>query len=390
MGNEIFLNSSSSIILAEGHGRSFWFSWKAVVLGLLIGVLLCLGAFLIGLSRSLPIPQSTVFTALLTADEAAHLPEPLRRALPHDWSLYLAGHSKWPVLLGVYKRDNHWYSFAASPMWHVPATDKLHVTKAGLITFAADTESDETWGKSYLGFLERRGFGGPISGVDLKGFFDGTTNDPKTWTWFNMDKGLIRSSLAFPVSHTNALAAADVSLRLEPGDGKEALAASIPDLPDSERLKRLPPMSEVAIRFGDSGPSVVRLSFEQPLTEQDASVLLGAYGFTMRKAVTLPDGTQSYERIEPVAASGTSLLGERKNDHGQVANIEGNTFVLHGASSTGELPLAPSCANATPWLRLSEDALAAVSKQVGLDLQPGDLRPLQLVSDKGYLAACFE
>ena len=110
----------------------------------------------------------------------------------------------------------------------------------------------------------------------------------------------------------------------------------------------------------------------------------------MRKAITLPDGTVSFERIEPVATSGTSLLGERKDEKGRVANIEGDTFVLHNVSTTGELPLAPSCANANPWIRLSEDALAAVSKQIGLDLQPGDLRPLQLVSDKGYLAACFE
>jgi hypothetical protein len=390
MGNEIFINANSSIILAEGHGRSFWFSWKAAALGILIGLVLCFGLLLIALAQNLPIPQGTVFVAFLSSDEAQHLPEPVRRSLPLDWTAYLDGKSNWPVLFGLYRRDNHWYSFAASPLWHVPKTDKLHVTKAGLITFVADTDIDATWGKSYLGFLERRGAGGPVFGVDVDGFFNQTLNDPKTWTWIRSAQGMLRSDMPFPSSHSVSIPAADVSLHLEPGDGKQALAASIPDLPDADRLKRLPPMSEVAIRFGDNGPSLVRLSFEQALSEQDASLLLGAYGFTMRKTITLPDGTLSYERIEPVATSGTSLLGERKDDKGRVADTEGSSFVLHSVSTTGELPLAPSCAIGNPWLRLSEDALAAISKQLGLDLQPGDLRPLQLVSDKGYLAACFE
>jgi len=345
---------------------------------------------MIALAQNLPIPKGTVFVAFLSSDEAQHLPEPIRRSLPLDWTAYLDGKSSWPVLFGVYRRDNHWYSFAASPLWHVPKTDKLHVTKAGLITFVADTESDATWGKSYLGFLEHRGLGGPVFAADVDGFFNQTENDPKTWTWISIKQGMLVSDMRFPASHSTNIQAADVALRLEPGDGKEALAASIPDLPDAERLKRLPPMSEVAIRFGDEGPSLVRLAFEQTLNEQDASALLGAYGFTMRKSITLPDGTVSYERIEPVATSGTSLLGERKDEKGRIAEISGNSFVLHNASSTGELPLAPSCANGNPWMRLSEDALSAISKQLGLDLQPGDLRPLQFVSNKGYLAACFE
>jgi len=376
--------------MAEGHGRRFWFSWKAVALGLLIGVFLCFGILLFALARNLPIPQDTIFVTFLSAQEAQQIPEPIRRSLPTDWTAYLDGKSSWPVLFGIYRRDNHWYSFAASPLWNVPKSEKLHITKAGLITFAADTESGPTWDKSYLGFLERRRFGGPIFGADITGFFERSSNDPSTWTWFKMDQGMIRSDLHFPASHATALPAADVSMRLEPGDGKEALASAIPDLPDAERLKRLPPMSEVSIQFGDKGPSLVRLSFEKALLEQDASLLLGAYGFTMRQSITLPDGTISFERIEPVATSGTSLLGQRHDEAGRIASIEGDTFVLHSASSTGQLPLAPSCANANPWLRLSEEALAAVAKQLGLDLQPGDLRPVQLVSEKGYLAACFE
>ncbi|HVM90367.1 MAG TPA: hypothetical protein VMU11_00530, partial [Verrucomicrobiae bacterium] len=328
--------------------------------------------------------------AFLTAKETQQLPEPLRRNLPADWKSYVNGSSNWPVLFGVYRQDDHWDSFIASPVWNVPKTDKTHVTKAGLITFVADTDSGETWGKSYLGFLEKRGFGGSAFGADIQGFFSATSDDPKTWTWFKADQGLIRSDMAFPASHANAMPAADVALRLEPGDGKEALAASIPDLPDAQRLEKLPPMSEVAIRFGDSGPTLVRLSFEQNLTEQDASLLLGAYGFTMRKQITLPDGTLSYERIEPTATSGTSLLGERKDDQGRVADIQDNLFVLHSASSSGELPLAPSCAGGTPWLRLSEDTVSAVAKQLGIKLEPDDVRPVQLVSDHGKLVACFE
>jgi hypothetical protein len=389
MDNNIIINAPSSIILAEGHGKSFWFSWKAIALGVLIGVVLCFGALLVSLAQNLPIPQGTVFVAFLTADEAKQLPEPLRRALPADWKTYLDGRSSWPVLFGVYRQDDHWDTFIASPLWNVPKTDKAHVTKAGLITFVADTDSGPTWGKSYLGFLEHRGFGGPAFAADIDGFFNGTSHDPRTWTWFKPDHGMIRSDLALPASHATTMPAADIALRLEPGDGKEALAAAIPDLPDADRLAKLPPMSEVAIRFGDQGPSLVRLAFEQNLGEQDAALLLGAYGFTMRKAITLPDGTVSYERVEPSAATGT-LLGERKDDQGRVADIQDNVFSLHGASSTGDLPLAPACSNATPWLRLSEDALSAIAKQFSLDLEPGDLRPVQLVSDKGYLAACFE
>ncbi|MCR4306369.1 MAG: hypothetical protein NUV42_00190, partial [Candidatus Yonathbacteria bacterium] len=144
--------------------------------------------------------------------------------------------------------------------------------------------------------------------------------------------------------------------------------------------------------FGEPGkPELTRLEFERDLTEAEAGTLLGAYGFTIRRPIVLPDGTTSFERIEPTEASGTSLFGPRKDALGRLADVSDATFTLvHGSSTESELRYAKSCANATPWIRFSSETVSIIATRLGLHLEPSQVRPLQIITENGKLAVCFE
>lgn len=390
MDRSIIINSNNSIILAEGHARGFWHSWRAISLGILLGVCGLFGILLFEISRAMPWPADTSVFFVASPRDAAKLPESLRKTLPLDWSVYLACDTGWPLIIGVYRKEQGWYSFVMSPSWCQPRTEKLHVVKRGLIVLASDTALDSSEEKNYLSLLFAGGFGHPVLAVApeslsmLTGIADQSPTG--TWNWFRQGENSIRSNIDLAVMPSLHAPAADVSIRF----AKSLLPEGIPFLPDIARRARLPNLTQADIVFGNEMPEVIRLSFDKTLNEDNASALLGAYGFTSRRAIKLPDGTISFERIEPIATSGTSLLGSRKDEKGRSALISGQIFTLSSASSSVDLPLAPACAETGAWARLSTKSVAALLKRVGLNIQEQDLRPIQIVSEKGKLAICFE
>lgn len=390
MDRSIFINSGNSIILAEGHSRGFWHSWRAISLGILLGLCGLLGALLYAISRPLPWPADTSVFFVASPRDAEKLPESLINTLPSDWKAYLVCDTRWPLIIGVYRKEQGWYSFVMSPSWCQPHTEKLHVLKRGLIVLASDTALDSTENKNYLGLLFAGGLGHPALAVApeslsmLTGIADQSPTG--TWSWFRQGKNSVRSDIELAVMPARNAPAVDVSIRF----AKSMLPEGIPFLPDIARRARLPNLTQADIVFGNEMPEVIRLSFDKTLNEDNASALLGAYGFTSRRAIKLPDGTISFERIEPIATSGTSLLGSRKDQKGRSALISGQIFTLSSASSSAELPLAPACAETGAWARLSAKSLASILKRVGLQIQEKDLKPIQIVSEKGKLAVCFE
>ncbi len=390
MDRSIFINSNSSIILAEGHARGFWHSWRAVSLGILLGLCGLLGTLLYAISRPLPWPADTSLFFVVSPRDAEKPPESLRKTLPSDWTAYLVCDTRWPLIIGVYRKEQGWYSFVMSPSWCQPRTEKLHVVKRGLIVLASDTAIESAEQKNYLGLLLESGFGHPALAVApeslslLTGIADQSPTG--TWNWFRPGKNSIRSNIDLPIMPARNAPAADVSIRFS----KSMLPEGVPFLPDIARRARLPNLTQADVVFGSDTPEVIRLSFDKTLNEDNASALLGAYGFTSRRAIKLPDGSISFERIEPIATSGTSLLGSRKDEKGRLALISGQTFTLSSASSSSDLPLAPACAETGAWARLSTKSLSALLKRVGLQMEEKDLRPIQIVSEKGKLAICFE
>ena len=390
MDREIFINSNSNIILAEGHSRGFWHSWKAISLGLLLGALVLFGLLIYGISRGFPWPANVAMVAMLTPDEAERLPLVLRQALPADWQSALSCGTSWPVALGVYQKEEAWYTFIVAPSWCPIQSEKPYVTKHGLILFYTDTiyPSHET--RSFLGLMMDGGSGQPKIGFEpetlgaLTGLSD--SNASGTLAWFRGDDALLRSSLRLPEAPSEGIPAADLSLRFP----QAILPEGIPYLPDIARRSRLPNLIQTDAVFGDEGPDIMRISFAERLDEQDAAALLGAYGFSTRRAITLPDGSISFERVEPTVTSGTTLLGIRRDETGRQANTLGSTFTLTAPSSTPDIPLAPGCSNSGAWARLSAKTVSTLLNRIGLPMQPADVRPIQIVTDKGKLAVCFE
>jgi hypothetical protein len=393
MGSDIILGSGSSIILAEGHAPRFWHSWKAVLLGIVLGILVLLGAFILTLTRALPLPAGTLFYAVATPAEIRSLSPEIKQALPLDWQIYANERSSWPFVFGLYREDDSIFGFVVSPLWHVPKTEKIHQEKRGLAMLAADTKLPDRKWRSYWSYLiERWRVGSPMIGIEPAEALGAVNGHEPSWLTFNAGLGLMRSNFPLPAAPSDALSDADLSLRLPAGketalQGFESLAF----LPTPERLARLPELSRVDIQFGEPGIAAwTKLTFNAPLDESQAGVLLGSYGFTLRRSIMLPDGTMSFERIEPVATSGTSLLGPRRDEKGRSADISGNIFTLVSASSTPEITNATNCANSGTWMRLSSKTVAALARRFGLDLNSEQVKPVQIVSDKGKLAVCFE
>lgn len=395
MNRDIVMNGGGNIILAEGHSRGFWHSWKAIVIGVCGGILLLLAIFLWLLSRPLPIPQGTVFYAVAAPEDVQALPQDVRDALPMDWRSYLARSSRWPFVFGIYRQGETLFSFVISPRWHAPKTEKIHQTTHGLVLVSADTELPSESGRSYLSYaFERWRTGTPTLGIrpfEALGYVNGGNQE---WITLSIRDQLIRSDIRAAVAPADPLREADISLHVPEG-GSTYLAEhfeTLPYLPDPDRLSRLPGLTRADFTFDEPGePGLTRLEFERDLTEAEAGTLLGAYGFTIRRPIVLPDGTTSFERVEPTAASGTSLFGPRQDELGRLANVSDGTFTLvHGSSTESELRYAKSCADATPWIRFSAETVSIIATRLGLHLQPTQVRPMQIVSGNGKLAACFE
>ncbi|MEK7473814.1 MAG: hypothetical protein AAB668_03790 [Patescibacteria group bacterium] len=395
MNRDIVMNGGGSIILAEGYSRGFWRSWKAIVVGVCIGILVLFATFIWLLSRPLPIPHGTLFYAVATSEDVRALPQDIQDALPPDWRAYLGQTSRLPFVFGIYRQGETLFSFVISPRWHAPRTEKIHQVTRGLSLISADTNLPSDSGRSYLSYLfEHWRHGGPTLGVrplDALGYVNGGSQE---WITLHVRDGLLVSSVDAPAAPAEPLRETDISLHVPVG-GSVYLAEhfeALPYLPDPDRLTRLPGLARVDFTFDDSGePTFTRLEFELSLSEAEAGVLLGAYGFTVRRAIVLPDGTTSFERIEPMAASGTSLFGPRTDDAGRLADITDETFTLVRARSSQDEPrYAKACANAPVWMRLSARTVSIIANRFGLHLEPSQARPLQIVSENGRLAACFE
>ncbi|MCK9361380.1 hypothetical protein M0Q28_04090 [Patescibacteria group bacterium] len=393
MGSGIILNSSSNIILAEGHRPRFWNSWKIIVVGILLGLLVLFGLFVLMLNRGLPLPEGTLFYAIATPAEVQALSPEIKQALPPDWQIYANERSSWPFVFGLYREGESIFGFVISPLWHVPKTEKIHQARRGFAMLAADTKLPERKTRSYWSYVfERWWSGSPVIGVDPAEALGAVNGHEPSWLTFSYKSGLVRSNFPLPAAPTEPLSDADLSFRLPPGkesalQGFESLAF----LPAPDRLVRLPELSQVDLQFGEPGiASWTKLTFKAPLDESQAGVLLGSYGFTLRRPITLPDGTVSFERIEPVATSGTSLLGPRRDEKGRSANISNHIFTLLSASTTPEIVPATNCANSGAWMRLSSKTVAALARRFGLNVNSELVHPIQIVSDKGKMAICFE
>jgi hypothetical protein len=168
------------------------------------------------------------------------------------------------------------------------------------------------------------------------------------------------SDLTLP-PQTTPLPAGDIALSLGrvawdtlPGD----LFLDAANLPDRSQWKPLPPIERYAVWLDKDRLIEGRyIGFSDPLDQELAARVLGLMGVTERRALTLPDGTVSYERLLPTASTSTDLFGRRQNDRGQWIDLSPRFILVSNASTTLDQSNVAPCSMGYPWLRLSQNAL---------------------------------
>lgn len=381
MSVEIILNRDSHIIMAEGHGRR-WNFWNLSALGIFLGLALFFGGMWFLLSRPIPIPADTALLAVISP-KAYHqlLSEQLQDKIPMFCQTAFSSNSDWPVICGITTSGQ---SFAIQPRWQtiVPSFT------AGLVARSGDF-TGETKTFRYSSALSWRGLAKqPVLEVEssaIEKWLGLEVASTSTKILFRWNGSGFDSDLTLP-PQTTPLPAGDVALSLGrvawdtlPGD----LFLDAANLPDRSQWKPLPPIERYAVWLDKDRLIEGRyIGFSDPLDQELAARVLGLMGVTERRALTLPDGTVSYERLLPTASTSTDLFGRRQNDRGQWIELSPRFILVSNASTTLDQSNVAPCSMGYPWLRLSQNALH--------DMLGISLPSLQAFSQNGRLAICFE
>lgn len=383
MSVEIILNRDSNIILAEGHGRR-WNFWNLSALAILLGLGLFFGGMWYFLSRPIPIPNDTALLAVISPKAGRLLlPAALQQKIPGVCQQALASDSDWPIICGLTTSGQ---AFAILPRWLKSAGFQRF--NAGLISLIGDA-SNETKTFRYSHALAWRGLAKQpaiqIESSAIEKWLGLETASTSTKILFRWTGRGFESDLKL-APQTTPLPAGDIALTLDkaswsslPGD--LFLDAAI--LPDRNQWKPLPSIERYAVWLDENRLIDGRfIGFSEPLDQKLAARVLGMMGVTERRALTLPDGSVSYERLLPTASTSSDLFGRRQNDRGQWIDLSPRSILVSNASNTLDQSNVAPCGIGYPWLRLSKEVLG--------DMLGIQLPALQGYSQNGKLSICFE
>lgn len=383
MDIQITLNRESHIIMAEGHGRR-WNFWNISALGIMIGLGLFFGGLWFMLSRPIPIPVDTAMLAVISPKVGKQiLPPEFREKIPVLCQDALSSDSDWPIICGITVSGQ---SFAISPRWL--RSNSATTFTAGLIQRSGEV-AGETKTFRYSSALYWRGLAkqptvlAESSAIENWLGLEMTSTSTSVlfrWNGHGFDSDLKISP------QTTPLPAGDIAFSLDraawdtlPGD----LFLDAVNLPDKNQWKPLPPIERYAVWLDEDRQIEGRfIGFSDPLNQELAARILGMMGVTERQALTLPDGTVSYERLLPTASTSTNLFGRRQNDHGQWIDLSERFILVSNASTTLDQTNVASCGTSYPWLRLSKNTVA--------NLLGVTIPALQAYSNNHRLSICFE
>ncbi len=383
MSVEIILNRESNIIMAEGHGRR-WNFWNLSALGILLGLALFFGGMWYLLSRPIPIPIDTAIIGVISPKASKQmLPAAFQEKIPAICQDALSSDSDWPIICGI---TTSGAAFTIQPRWLDRKSNQRYT--AGLVARNGEI-GNETKTFRYSSALSWRGLAKqPVMEVEssaIEKWLGLEVASTSTKILFRWNGRGFDSDLTLP-PQTTPLPAGDIALSLGrvawdtlPGD----LFLDAANLPDRSQWKPLPPIERYAVWLDKDRLIEGRyIGFSDSLDQELAARVLGLMGVTERRALTLPDGTVSYERLLPTASTSTDLFGRRQNDRGQWIDLSPRFILVSNASTTLDQSNVAPCSMGYPWLRLSKNALH--------DMLGISLPSLQAFSQNGRLAICFE
>lgn len=398
MSNDIQLGNQSSFILAEGkRGRSFGLWWwiAAGIVSFLTVFLIILIAFL---HKPIRIPDSDAVFVTASPRSLRQLHPSLLAVLPEEMDEIIETKSRWPVVFSLYRADGRWQWQVIGPRWLI----KDETSSNGLIAVyqssVKNTEHTRSfhYTKALTALLPfKKAFAIEIEPqllVEASGLNISLEEKPINGS-FEKDLLLLDIPFETPNQHKR-LHTADLALTIpKNGITEDAIQDFIRRLSNGRHHQlNVPELSQYHVWLDELGrPELTTYTFEEPLTEEDAAQLLGAYGFYSRKATLLPDGTLSYEHVVPSTSTG-ALFGDHVNEQGELISLKRQELLVQKSDQT---PVAfesvPAC-NHTPWMRVSGKSLAFILGSVGVNGSnlPDELPNLQIGSMNQHLSVCFE
>lgn len=355
MESDITLNAPSSVILAEGKRRSPFGFWTWIALGLCAFFLFLLGAFWLALSRDVKIPTAPSALISISPGKLKTASPKLVAALPSDLRSILKTDSNWPITIGFYKQASGWSWFAVMPRWmeHGQATiqDTAGLTKVvGALTETTKSFSytDQfAWHgllTNPLAFQIDPSFLAELVGLSPE-------NDWPSVTGRLEDDLLITDLPSKALSDQNALKGGDISINMgtlladDPVSNKFTQSLS-----NLYRNLGLPtPLQWSVWLHTDGKVAQSQVIFSEKLSAPQASALLGAHGFSMRRIVQLPDESLGVERVAPYATSTADLVGRRSNPHGE--EIELTEQSLRVTQPNTHEPIFEAVPNCGPFFK---------------------------------------
>lgn len=382
MSVEIILNRESQIILAEGHGHR-WNFWNLSALGILLGLACFFLAAWYAFSRPIQIPADTAMLAVYSPKSAAALlTQEWLNKLPGVCREFIPSDSDWPIVCGMTSDGE---AFAITPRWW-NLGDR---TNSGLVSRSRIPERLKTVDFRYSTALGWRGLAKQpviqINSSAIERWLGLEANVTGTGILFQWTGTGFKSDLRLG-SQTSPLPAGDIAFYLDaetwgslPGD----LFLDAANLPDRNQWKPLPSIERYALWLGENRSQTGKfIGFRESLDQSQAARVLGMNGVTERRQITLPDGSTSFERLLPTAATGTDLFGRRQNDQGQMIDLTPRSLLVSNTSTMMDQTNIAPCGTSYPWIRLSGLAL---NNLFGIDL-----RGVQGYSENGMLNLCIE
>lgn len=400
--SEIQINPpSSSLILAQGRVGRFSRGW--LFLAIAVGILAALGALLMfALGPSFPIPEGTVaifsvqpnIMNTVLADEE-------KKALPQPWQEAIKKNGRWPVLLGVVRRDGLWEAYALTPRWtsagNLPTQTKWLVRWIGASPKTGSTlRYTDQWR-----WRNKIGKANLLAWINLHALFqDAVPSEeltPDGTFVLSWDGKTVKTTIPFsPGEKTLPLVQADISLNL-PKDilgQNPAVRTFLERLPlGDQTLKELDPEpNQVNLWLKDGVTTGVSVKYAAPLGQKEASLVLGALGVANEQRFTLPDGTLALERV-PLQEKEVSFGQDYTRYDGGTVHLETKEAFLNWPLTVkmDVTPPAAPCFSGEPWARFSQQTVASIGRSMELPPLPHIiLQPMQLFSDRGRLVFCLE
>lgn len=371
--------------MAEGHSPSFFKSWRFFGLLILLTIFGIAMFVWLALSRPLPIPRGTFFIGIISPHAAKqYFPPNLLNIMPETWKRTLSSDSSWPIAYGLSNDDDHVRAFIIGPRWLIP--DGPDRQTAGLAAYLPEngliTENEHI---SYASAMSWRGWRKQpafrwIQGQD---------------TLFRWDGQRFISNTPWDIPDIPSPSDADLSLglgdesRSEISQPQIALAAGLADLP---KLRSLPAASRYELWLDGEVTKFEkrRLTFSTTLSEDQAASVLGVFSVTQRRAITLPDGSTSIERIQPIASVSSTLFGERPNDRGEYLRLTPSELQINATGTNWSINKAPACALTSSWIRLSGRSVSMMLGDLGWNPNNIALSGIQIGVFNGKLSICLE